>query len=107
MTATEDEKYLKMLKQMGLAAEQVPDDMRDTLYSKLGLVKPESTSQSTAPPEKKKKKPEVVEKERKEKKAKVREERQEQVKMAQIKEADILHTDAVGGSEKLTLGDLF
>ena len=27
--------------------------------------------------------------------------------MSQIKEADILHTDAVGGSEKLTLGDLF
>ena len=27
--------------------------------------------------------------------------------MAQTKESDILHTDAVGGSEKLTLGDLF
>ena len=27
--------------------------------------------------------------------------------MAQLKEADILHTDAVGGNEKLTLGDLF
>lgn len=28
----EDQQYIKMLAQMGLAAEQVPTDMRDTLY---------------------------------------------------------------------------
>ena len=71
--------------------------MRDTLYQKLNLTKPEAKAV----------KPEVAEKKRKVKQAKEKEERKQQIKLSQIKEADILHTDAVGGSEKLTLGDLF
>ena len=77
--------------------------MRETLYEKLGLGKPVALKADV----KKLLKPEVAEKKRQARRAKEKEERKEQVKMAQIKEADILHTDTVGGSEKLTLGDLF
>lgn len=37
------EKYLKMLPQMGLTADMVPDDLRLQIYDKLGL-NPNSTS---------------------------------------------------------------
>ena len=90
----EDEKYTKMLAQMGLAAEHVDSEMRDTLYQKLNLQKPEESSA-------------VTEKKRKVRREKQKEERKTQAKLASIKESDILHTDAIGGSEKLTLGDLF
>lgn len=49
----------------------------------------------------------MTEKKRKARKEKQKEERKAQAKLASIKESDILHTDAIGGSEKLTLGDLF
>ena len=78
MTATEDQKYLKMLAQMGLAAEQVPSDMRDTLYEKLGLQRPGAASGS-ATSEAKKLKPEVAEKKRQARRAKEKEERKQQV----------------------------
>ena len=78
MTATEDQKYLKMLAQMGLATEQVPSDMRDTLYEKLGLEKPGAASGS-ATAEAKRPKPEVAEKKRQARRAKEKEERKQQV----------------------------
>lgn len=78
MTATEDQKYLSMLAQMGLAAEQVPGDMRDTLYEKLGLKKPEAAAGS-ATSEAKRPKPEVAEKKRQARRAKEKEERKQQV----------------------------
>jgi hypothetical protein len=36
----EDALYLSMLKQMGLKAEMVPADMRETIYQKLNLKIP-------------------------------------------------------------------
>ena len=41
MTTADDAKYLRMLKQMGLSAEQVPNETRDVLYEKYGPTKPE------------------------------------------------------------------
>lgn len=38
------EKYLKMLPQMGLTADMVPDDLRLQIYDKLGL-NPNSTTE--------------------------------------------------------------
>ena len=38
----EHEKYLKILPQMGLSPETVPDDLRAQIYSKLGIDDPSS-----------------------------------------------------------------
>ena len=36
----DDALYLSMLEQMGLKSNQVPQDMRETLYTKLGIKAP-------------------------------------------------------------------
>lgn len=42
--SNEDPKYIKMLAQMGLTPEIVPDDMKQSLMDKLGLSKPSDSS---------------------------------------------------------------
>jgi hypothetical protein len=38
----DDATYLNMLQQMGLSAAEVPGDMRESIYKKLGLKLPQA-----------------------------------------------------------------
>ena len=46
MTRKDHEKYLRVLPQMSLTPEMVPDDLRLMLYQKLGLTPPEHENDS-------------------------------------------------------------
>lgn len=80
----DDALYLNMLKQMGLAPEVVPNDMRDNIYKKLGLKPPAMVAA--------------------EKRAKTKQQEAQQKSLASHKESDILK--AVGGSEQLGMNEI-
>ena len=44
----DDALYLQMLKQMGLQPQQVPADMRETIYQKLNLALPNAKPSKVA-----------------------------------------------------------
>lgn len=81
----DDALYLSMLEQMGLQRGQVPADMRATIYQKLGLKTPGELSKQ------KREKQQLASK--------------QQSQLANQDENEV--NNAIGGSEKLTLAEVF
>ena len=74
-----------MLQQMGLQSNQVPADMRATIYQKLGLKTPAELSQQ--------------------KREKQKHASKQQAQLANQNESEV--NNAIGGTEKLTLAEVF
>lgn len=89
-----------MLEQMGLKASTVPADMRDTIYTKLGLKTPAGSAAPEEPP--KKVKPAKLSAAKRDK---AKSDAQKQSVLAAQNEGDLL--GALGGSEKLSMADVF
>lgn len=93
----DDALYLNMLGQMGLQAGQVPADMRETIYTKLGLKVPAGQGDQA-----KTVKPAKV---NAAKRDKAKQDAKKQSVLASQNEGDLL--GALGGSEKLTMAEVF
>ena len=108
-----------MLPQMGLTPEMVPPDLRLEIYQKLGL-KADAPKGGKKPKEKQPEavvveKPKLTDKKtlarldekRQKKRSQKKTERDEQSRLASMKEEDLVHSsEGIGGNERITMGDI-
>jgi hypothetical protein len=102
--SSEDPKYLKMLAQMGLTPDIVPDDMKQSILDKLGISKKSKPESASANKEANRKSKKERVKGKKSKELALAE-REEAAKLAMTTESD-LHMVS-NPNDKLTLNDLF
>ena len=115
MPGKEHAKYLKMLPQMGLTPDMVPGDLRLEIYEKLGLT-PDKGDESKQIEDKDIVKKQTLtdaktlkklEEKRSKNRKQARSEREEQQRLALIKESDLVHsTDGIGGNERISMSDV-